>query len=47
MPSEKKLNDFYKNVYRSKNRPPYWITEDYDDRKIFKKFIKFHQHKGL
>ena len=33
MPSEKKLNDFYKNVYRSENRPPYWITEDYDDRK--------------
>jgi len=33
MPSENKLNDFYKNIYRSKNRPPYWITEDYDERK--------------
>ena len=33
MPKDDKINYFYKNIYRSVNRPPYWMTENYDDIK--------------
>jgi 2-polyprenyl-3-methyl-5-hydroxy-6-metoxy-1,4-benzoquinol methylase len=33
MPSEKNLNYFYKNVYRAANRPPYWVSKDYEAQK--------------
>ena len=33
IPSEDKLNYFYKHVYRAVGRPPYWMTEDYEDLK--------------
>ena len=33
MPSKEKLNYFYENVYRSLNRPPYWLTENFEDMK--------------
>ena len=33
MPSREKLDYFYKNVYRSLNRPPYWLTENHADMK--------------
>ena len=33
IPSEDKLNYFYKYIYRSLNRPPYWMTENYEDIK--------------
>lgn len=33
MPSEEKLNFFYEKVYRSKGRPPYLVTENYEDQK--------------
>jgi len=35
IPSEDKLNDFYKNVYRAVGRPPYWMTENYEDLKRY------------
>ena len=35
MPQKKDLNYFYENVYRSLNRPPYWLTENYKDLKNF------------
>tara|TARA_B110000967_G_C18899725_1_gene573785 strand:+ start:5790 stop:6755 length:966 start_codon:yes stop_codon:yes gene_type:complete len=31
MPSKEGLNFFYENIYRSLNRPPYWLTENYKD----------------
>ena len=34
MPSDNKLNEFYKNVYRTPHRPPYFLTEDYEDLKL-------------
>ena len=33
IPKEDDLNYFYKHLYRSLNRPPYWMTENYDDLK--------------
>ena len=33
MPNAEKLDYFYKNIYSSKIRPPYWATEDYEDQK--------------
>ena len=27
------LDYFYENIYRSLNRPPYWLTGNYDDLK--------------
>jgi len=33
MPREDDLNYFYKHVYRSLNRPPCWMTENYEDLK--------------
>jgi len=33
MPSNEKLDYFYKNIYRSLNRPPYWLTENFEDMK--------------
>ena len=33
MPTSKKLNDFYENVYRSEGRPPYLVSENYEDQK--------------
>ena len=35
MPKEEDLNNFYKHVYRSLNRPPYWLTENYKDLKKY------------
>ena len=35
IPSEDKLNYFYKNVYRAVGRPPYWMTENYEDLKRY------------
>ena len=35
IPSEDKLNYFYKHVYRAVGRPPYWMTEDYEDLKRY------------
>jgi len=34
MPSDNKLDEFYKNVYREPYRPPYFLTEDYEDLKL-------------
>ncbi len=34
MPSLETLDYFYKNIYSSKERPPYWATEDYEDQKV-------------
>jgi trans-aconitate methyltransferase len=34
MPSDSKLDDFYKNVYRTPYRPPYFLTENYEDLKL-------------
>ena len=31
MPSKQKLNYFYENVYKSLNRPPYWLTGNLED----------------
>ena len=28
------LDFFYKNIYSSKTRPPYWAKEDYEDQKV-------------
>lgn len=33
MPSDEKLNLFYKEVYRSNGRPPYLVSENYNDQK--------------
>jgi 2-polyprenyl-3-methyl-5-hydroxy-6-metoxy-1,4-benzoquinol methylase len=33
IPNEEDLNYFYEHTYRSLNRPPYWLTENYDDLK--------------
>jgi|TARA_B100001093_G_C26796411_1_gene1001307 2-polyprenyl-3-methyl-5-hydroxy-6-metoxy-1,4-benzoquinol methylase len=33
MPSEKKLNEFYEKVYRAEGRPPYFVSENYEDQK--------------
>ena len=33
MPSDKDLNYFYENIYRSDGRPPYLVSENYDDQK--------------
>ena len=33
MPKQHDLNFFYENVYRQINRPPFWITNDYKERK--------------
>jgi len=33
MPDNKNLNNFYENVYRRINRPPFWITNNLEDRK--------------
>jgi len=33
MPSDKKLDLFYKEVYRSNGRPPYLVSENYNDQK--------------
>ena len=30
MPSEDKLNYFYQHIFRSLNRPPYWMTENHE-----------------
>ena len=35
IPSEDKLNYFYKHVYRAVGRPPYWMTENYEDLKRY------------
>ena len=35
IPSEDKLNFFYKNVYRAVGRPPYWMTDNYEDLKRY------------
>ena len=32
MPSEQKLNYFYENIYRSDGRPPYLVSENYEDQ---------------
>ena len=34
MPSEDKLNYFYTNVYRAPYKPPYFLTEVYEDLKL-------------
>ena len=34
MPNEKDLNYFYENVYRSFDRPPYYLTGDIEDLKL-------------
>ena len=31
IPKEKDLNHFYKHIYRSVNRPPYWIPQNLRD----------------
>jgi len=33
MPTNEKLNYFYKHVYRAPGRPPYWTTGNYEDLK--------------
>tara|TARA_B100001093_G_scaffold191663_1_gene184148 strand:+ start:58 stop:882 length:825 start_codon:yes stop_codon:yes gene_type:complete len=33
MPPREKLDYFYENIYRSLNRPPYWLTENFEDLK--------------
>ena len=33
MPNEEKLEEFYKDVYRSEGRPPYLVSENYEDQK--------------
>ncbi len=33
MPSDEKLNYFYEKVYRSNGRPPYLVSENYEDQK--------------
>ena len=33
MPSEEKLSEFYETVYRSAGRPPYNVSENYEDQK--------------
>jgi len=33
IPNEETLNYFYKNIYRSNNRPPYLLSENYEDQK--------------
>ena len=33
MPKTEDINFFYENVYRKKNKPPYWITDNDADRK--------------
>lgn len=33
MPNEKDLNYFYENIYRSDGRPPYLVSENYEDQK--------------
>ena len=33
MPSEDTLNYFYEKVYRSDGRPPYLVSENYEDQK--------------
>jgi len=33
MPSVEKLNYFYENVYRADGRPPYLVSENYEDQK--------------
>tara|TARA_B100000029_G_scaffold503087_1_gene579445 strand:- start:428 stop:1399 length:972 start_codon:yes stop_codon:yes gene_type:complete len=33
IPSENKLNYFYENVYRSDGRPPYLVSENFEDQK--------------
>ncbi len=33
MPSNKDLNYFYENIYRSDGRPPYLVSENYEDQK--------------
>lgn len=35
MPSNEELDYFYKKIYRSNNRPPYLIDENYDDQKKY------------
>ena len=35
IPSEEKLNYFYKHVYRAVDRPPYWMTDNYEDLKRY------------
>lgn len=35
IPSDDKLNYFYKHIYRAVGRPPYWMTENYDDLKRY------------
>ena len=32
MPDNKNLNNFYENVYRQINRPPFWITNNLEKR---------------
>mgnify|MGYP001276067297 FL=1 len=34
MPNLETLDYFYKNIYSSKTRPPYWAKEDYEDQKV-------------
>lgn len=34
MPKEENLNYFYEKVYRSKNRPPYWVSDFDEDAEI-------------
>ena len=33
IPSDNKLNYFYKHIYRAIGRPPYWMTKNYEDIK--------------
>jgi len=33
MPDNSDLNNFYENIYRQINRPPFWITDNLADRK--------------
>ncbi len=33
MPSQEKLDYFYENIYRSDGRPPFFVTENYEDQK--------------
>ena len=35
MPKKTLLYDFYKNIYRSPNRPPYWFSNEHDDLKNY------------
>ena len=35
MPSNEKLNYFYEKIYRSNERPPFLVSENYEDQKKY------------